>query len=175
MPVSYWCMPCAEDAATYAAVIRTLAAAQGAPLFAPHLTLGTLAEAAEDVAGALSALAGLRLRPVGVDGTAAFTTSLFVRFEATAGLLAARRLLEDMDGFMPGRPFDPHISLCYGPPPARKAMDRDIAALLAAPVRFDRLVAMTIGDRVETHDDVAAWRVRQTLAIPDADPAAGAR
>ncbi len=173
MAVSYWCVPCAEDAAAFEAVICELAAAQGAPVFAPHLTLATLAEAADDLGGVLNALAGLQLRPSGIDTAGTFTMSLFVRFEATPGLLAARRIMEGFPGFAAGRPFDPHISLCYGPPPAGTAPDRQISHLLAAPVRFNRLVAMNVPARAETYDDVAAWSVRQVFEIPDDDPAAG--
>ena len=157
--VSYWCLPCEADAARYAAIIDALALAQGAAAFAPHLTLATFSSPGDDFTDILAALQGLVLEPLEIDGTEVFTTSLFVRFRASDALLAARRLMEALPGFRPGRAFDPHISLCYGPPPDLTPLRPALQALLARPVRFDRLTAMNITLPVETHADVAAWRM----------------
>jgi 2'-5' RNA ligase len=158
--VSYWCLTCAADSVRLSAVIRQLAAAQGAPPFEPHLTLGSLAAAA-DMSGIAESLSGLSLDPAGLDGTEAFMTSLFVRFNATQGLLAAREKMAQMPASHAGRTFDPHVSLCYGRPPPGSRSREDVQALLASPVRFDRLAAVLVTLPVSAHAQVAQWRIGQ--------------
>ena len=162
--VSYWCLPCAADFARFSAVIRQLAAAQGAPVFEPHLTLGSLAEAS-DMAGIAESLSGLSLDPVEIDGTEAFTTSLFVRFAATPALLTARERMARLPGGEAGRTFDPHVSLCYGPPPSGSGIREDVQALLRSPVRFDRLAALRVTLPVSTHQQVKEWRIGQVWPL----------
>ena len=163
--VTYWCTPCAEDAARYTSVIKALALAQGAPTYQAHLTLGTLERAASDLSEVTAALRGLVLEPTGISETDIFTKSLFVQFEASTPLVAARSQLEKLPGFRPGRAFDPHISLCYGAPPEGSAAQRDVQDLLSAPVRFDRLVAVNITLPIESYADVMAWSVEGTYEI----------
>jgi len=158
--VSYWCLPCAADSTRFSAVIRQLAAAQGAPVFEPHLTLGSLAEAL-DMAGITESLSGLSLDPAEIGSTEAFTTSLFVRFTATPALLKARERMARLPGSQAGRTFDPHVSLCYGPPPPGSHSREDVQALLRKPVRFDRLAAVRVTLPVSTHKQVAEWRIGQ--------------
>lgn len=155
--VTYWCLPCREDAARYQAVIEALTAEQRAPLFAPHLTLATFHEAPADVSAVADALKGLVLQPMEIAGTDAFTKALFVRFERTEALIAARRMMKALPGFRSGRPFDPHLSLCYGIPPAGAIERADVHALLDQPVRFDRLVSVPIEIPVASQADIAEW------------------
>jgi hypothetical protein len=112
------------------------------------------------MAGITESLSGLSLDPVGIDGTEAFTTSLFVRFAATPALLTARERMARMPGSQAGRTFDPHVSLCYGPPPGSHNPE-DVQALLRRPVRFDRLAAVRVTLPVSTHKQVAKWRIGQ--------------
>lgn len=163
--VSYWCLPCADDAQRYSAFIEALAAAQGAPVFAPHMTLATLRHAEDDLSDVTAALKGLVLQPLETGGTEVFTTSLFVRFQASDALLAARSRMEALPGFRQGRAFDPHLSLCYGPSPDLTPLRPALHALLARPVRFDRLAAVDITLPVETYEDVAGWRVAKTYPV----------
>ncbi len=156
--VSYWCLPCDADSARFSAVIKALAVGQGVCSFLPHLTLGSL-DAAADMSGIAEGLSGLSLDPVGISGTEAFTTSLFVRFAATRSLLAARDRMERMPGSRAGRAFDPHVSLCYGPPPPSSRASEDVQALLRTQVRFDRLAAVDVTVPVTTHAQVAEWRI----------------
>ncbi len=163
--VSYWCLPCSADAARLTAIIETLALAQGAACFTPHLTLATLSGPVHDFTDVLAALQGLVLEPLETDGNEVFTTSLFVRFQPSDALLAARRLMEALPGFRPGPTFDPHISLCYGLPPDVRAHQPAMQALLDRPVRFDRFAAMNITLPVEAHADVAAWRIAASYSF----------
>lgn len=163
--VSYWCVPADAGAADFAAIISGLARTQGAPVFQPHLTLATFTHAAGDRSGVIAALRNLVLQPVELGRTDVFTTSLFVRFEASRALLDARRLMEAMHGFRGGRPFDPHVSLCYGPPPDLDPWQSRLQAILERPLRFDRLVAMDVTLPVTTYADVAAWKPVGTFAL----------
>ena len=116
----------------------------------------------------LQLLCGLELRPTEVAETASFTMSLFVRFDPTEQLLGARSALEACPGFRTSRDFDPHISLCYGAPSDRDALQDEIDALLEQPVLFDRLVATDISLPVETYDDIKLWKRRAVYQIPGA-------
>lgn len=155
--VSLWLIPTEPDAARFQTVIDGLAAQQGAPRFAPHISLGSFVGETPHLDPLLSLLSGLVSLPKGVDRSAVFTTSLFVRFELTDQLKAARQWLEALSVFRKGRSFDPHISLCYGAPIAEDKVAAEIGELCAQPVRFDRLRLMRISVPVETHDDVARW------------------
>ena len=90
---------------------------------------------------------------------------LLGRLAATPGEAVDRAELEQLPGFRPGRKFDPHISLCYGAPPDGHGLDREIEALLDAPVRFGGLAGINASLPVETHDDVASWTVAETYRL----------
>lgn len=154
----FWLVPCTADAARFQAIIDALAADQVAPSFKPHLTLGAVRGSAPRVERVVKALAGVTLAPKEIDQTDLFTMSLFVRLHSSPALSAGRNALESVPGFRFGRAFDPHLSLCYGPPVHRTSTTAEIKSLLDKPVRFDRLVAMHIPLPVETHDDVRKWR-----------------
>lgn len=164
--VLFWLLPCPEDEARFASIIKALAAPRGAAVFKPHLTLGAVRGDMPDVAPVLTLLRGLTLTPLEIAETDAFTMSLFVRFHPSRQLLDGRQTLESMPGFRRGRDFDPHISLCYGPPPGRADHADDIDALLHRPVVFDRLAAMHIPLPVETQDDIRKWREIRRFEIP---------
>jgi hypothetical protein len=66
--------------------------------------------------GGGGALRGLTASPVGLNGNAGSTTSLFIRIAPSQVLLEARALMIATMGLRESRPFDPHLSLCYGPP-----------------------------------------------------------
>ena len=167
MAVSIWCLPQPEDAAPYGSAIETLAQAQGAPVFAPHLTLGTLAqETLPDLEALAAAASGICLDPVALQGSDVFTQSLFVQFARTPALDAARQRLEAHPSFHAAQTFTPHISLCYGPPPQDAANIADLNALLDRPVRFDRLAAVRLSLPVLTYTDVVSWQIAETVRIP---------
>jgi len=159
----YWCVPAAADEARIQAVIDELATAQGAPRFMPHMSLASVKGAAQDLSPILSDLRDLQLQPLEVDETDAFTMSLFLRVEPNAALLHARKVFEAVPGFQSSRSFDPHLSLCYGPPPQGAADLASVQVLLQKPVTFDRLVTVDIPARVSTYDDIRAWKVLDTI------------
>ncbi len=159
----YWCVPAPADEARFQAVIDELASVQSAPRFMPHMSLASVKGSAPDLAPILSTLRGLQLQPLVVGETDAFTMSLFLRVGPSAELIRARKAFEAVSGFRSSRSFDPHLSLCYGPPPPGAADLASVQALLEKPVNFDRLVTVDIPARVSTYDDIRAWKVLDTI------------
>lgn len=154
---SVWLVPAEEDAQRCSDIICKLAGELKAPVFPPHLTIGS-SEQHVDLEQLGSEIDPICAAPIKIETEAEFTRSLVIQFEATPPLLALRKRMEQIPGFRPGRSFDPHISLCYGPPPPG-AIDRlDIAALVAGHVKFDRLVITEITLPVTSFDDVRLWR-----------------
>ena len=165
--IAYWLVPSSHHTKRFQRVIDALSDQQGAPKFHPHLSFGSFADEEPDLGEVLQLLCGLELRPTEVAHSPSFTMSLFVRFEATEQLLNARAAIEAQPGFRTSRDFDPHISLCYGAPENRDALQDEIQALLDQPVQFDRLIATNITLPVETHADVELWTQRAVHQIPN--------
>ncbi len=167
--IAYWLVPSAQDSDRFQTVIDELADQQRSPRFRAHLSFGSVTDEEPSLDAVLSMLKGLSLSPIEIAQTPSFTMSLFVRFAPSEALLAARRLLEQSPDFQASRTFDPHISLCYGVPKDLDALRLKMAALMATPVRFDRLIATTISLPVETPADIARWKQRSVYQIPPAD------
>ena len=163
--ISYWLVPATAHISRFQTVINQLADQQNAPRFQPHLSFGSFAESEPELDEVLELLRGLELRPVEIAQSPSFTMSLFVRFEPTEQLLRARSAIESYSGFRTSRNFDPHISLCYGAPKDREAIDAEIETLLDRPIRFDRLVATDITLPVTTYDDIRLWKQRSVYPI----------
>ena len=159
----YWCVPSAEDEARVQAVVDELAIAQSAPRYMPHMSLASIKGATPDLAPILSELRGLRLQPVEIAETDAFTMSLFLRVAPSPKLIHARAAFEKVAGFCSSRSFDPHLSLCYGPPPSGAAQLDSVRNLLQPLLSFDRLVTVDIPERVSTYDDIRAWRIMDSI------------
>lgn len=162
---TYWCIPRAADGEAYRAVINALADAQGGARFEPHISLGSLSAFDPNIDDVLCALRGLTVQPTGLKRSAMFTKSLYVDLAAHAQLDQARACLAGRDGFRSSRDFAPHISLCYGPPMQADALAPALQALLAQPVRIDRVQAVAISLPVATHTQVAAWSPVATFQI----------
>ncbi|MCR9269886.1 MAG: 2'-5' RNA ligase family protein [Hyphomonadaceae bacterium] len=163
--VSYWLVPSRESAAPFEQVIAGLTTQQGVAAFAPHLTLGTLTVASTDAAMMLRQMQELALEPVSIDGTEAFTTSLFVRFRPSKALQRMRAVIETSPAFRRGRDFDPHISLCYGAAPIGARASQKVKDLLSAPVIFDHIVAMSVELPITCHADLHVWRPLETFFL----------
>ena len=160
--VSIWCLRNPEDARRYEDVISSLTKASSTQAFQPHLTLGSLSQRS-DLSGLIKT--GFSLAPLELDGNAVFTTSLFVRFKASEPLIRARQTLEQNLSFRPGRVFDPHISLHYGPPPCEATKSKQVSALLDHPVRFDRLAAIEMEVPIEDPSALLTWRTLDTYEL----------
>lgn len=162
---SVWLIPCPEDAARYQRVIDTLAARLSAPSFLPHVSLGSLQSEIETDQALIARLKGLSLEPIELATSPRFTMSLFVRLQATPQLQRARDWLEGQSGFVSSRPFEPHISLCYGPPPDHEDLNVEMTALASRRIRFERLAMMRIALPVQAPVDIAGWRQQALYAL----------
>lgn len=149
----------------YDALITRLAKAQDAPTFTPHMSLASIEGRLPDLRPCFDLLSGLELKPVEIDASDAFTMSLFLRVERHPKLLEARKWMEAQPGMKASRTFDPHLSLCYGEPPADAANLDIVRSLMDAPIRFDQLRTVAIPERVETYDDVRAWKTLETYVF----------
>lgn len=159
LAVSYWVLPAPADEARLQAIIDALTQAQNAPRFLPHMTLGTLAQRVSDLSSVLKHLPEFSVTPSDVCQTEHFTKALYLRFDVKPGLRAARAAFEALPGFIKGRAFDPHLSLCYGTPPIGASSSPAVEALRDRPIRFNRLAAVQITRPVLSHDQVRAWNV----------------
>jgi len=162
--LSYWIVPCAEHSNRYFDVISRLAKINLSPAFAPHVSLASIEGEQPDMDPCLKILSGLTVKPIEIDMTESFTMSMFVRLERHPALLQARDFMMAQPGAVSSRSFDPHMSLCYGAPPAGAADWPEIKALLDHPIRFDRVHVVAIPPKVETDDDVRGWN--ELLSYP---------
>lgn len=153
-----WLLP-AEPARTFFRdTIARLVMEHDAPRFEPHVTLGR---------GQPSQLPAIRTAPitlpiVGVDSSASFTKTLFVRFQLTGPLAQLRDSLG-----MKGAVYDPHLSLLYRKLP--DSLKRQLATSLSLPfptVTFNAVAAIRCPAAVATRADVESWErvARQPLA-----------
>ncbi len=163
--VSYWLMPTPADTERFRAVIDRLTDETGTISFAPHLTLGSAYDQIDDLSSILSTTGSFALDPLDIDGTDAFTASLFIRFHATQAILALRAKFETMEKFRPGRDFDPHISLHYGEPPEGAASRSMVRNLLDQAVTFDRLRAVSVELPITQSEDLKSWQVLDEFSL----------
>lgn len=163
--VSYWCLPRAEDSAPLEEVIARLAARQKAPIFAPHMTLGTCLAKVDIPTELRASLRDLRLSVIEIGETNVFTTALFLRLALTPNLRSARAMFDTLPHFRAGRAFDPHLSLCYGSPPADAAQSPAISGLIGKEICFDRLAVIEVSLPVATYDDVRSWRTLDVIDL----------
>ncbi|MEO6871794.1 MAG: hypothetical protein ABI233_06195 [Chthoniobacterales bacterium] len=117
--------------------------------------------------GQPSQLPAIRTAPItlpiaGVDSSAIFTKTLFVRFQLTGPLAQLRDSLG-----MKGAGYDPHLSLLYRKLP--DSLKRQLATSLSLPfptVTFNAVAAIRCPAGVATRADVESWQTaaRQPLA-----------
>jgi len=158
-----WCVPSADDEVRVQAAIDELADAQAAPRFMPHMSLASVSGSVPDLAGTLEELRGLQVQPLEIAESDAFTMAMFLRVERHPALLRARKAFESLPGFRSSRSFDPHLSLCYGPPPKGAAQSDRVLSLLQKSLTFDRLVTVDIPASVSNYDDIRAWKILDSI------------
>lgn len=162
---SIWLVPSAADTERLQPIIHEIAAQQGGVSFQPHLTLGSLHTRTPDLPGLSRQLSALHLMPVEIDATNIFTTALFIRFETSTEIKRLRTELERQESFRASRVFDPHMSLCYGPPPPGLDDLERYSELLSQPILFDQVCAVKITVPVVSYDDVRAWHIIEKCAL----------
>jgi 2'-5' RNA ligase len=150
-----------------ARVIADLAAGHGGPVFAPHVTLAGVTEAAPDaVAGVLARLADgvppFELTLTGTGHEPVFFRSLYLRAGPSARLTALHEAAVQALGLEP-EAYRPHLSLLYAD------LDEDRKPAIAAGLGLELPVTIRV-DAAEVWGDFRApvpqWRrlARVTLA-----------
>lgn len=162
---SIWLMPTPEDGALLADLASGLSRRFGTPLFTPHLTIAgdtdrrvtalaaAIAKAAEEVSAFSEAVAE-------IETSEAFFRSFYARFAVVPPLVTLKQRLDGQSA----EPFMPHVSLLYGPVPARPKAQAaaEVSKLLTGrAIRFDRLCVVTSGQDVP----IEQWRIVATASL----------
>ncbi|MGD0240141.1 MAG: 2'-5' RNA ligase family protein [Streptosporangiaceae bacterium] len=148
-----------------ARVIAELASSYGGPVFAPHVTLAGVTEAAPDavagvVARVTAGVAPLEVRLTGVGYEPVFFRSLYLRAEPSARLTALHEAAERALGLAP-EPYRPHLSLLYAD------LDEDGKPAIAAGLGLARPMTIRV-DAAEVWGDFRAdaGRWRRLARVP---------
>ena len=113
--LSFWLLPSPEDSVKLQSVIEDFAQRHDAPAFKPHLTL-CHGQFSEEVTAwdNLPVIEPISLPVIGVDSTAQYTKTLFLRFPRSENLVyTAQELLKQCPSKTDVLKMDPHISLLY--------------------------------------------------------------
>ena len=162
--VAYWLMPAEPARSFFASVIADLATRFDAPIFEPHLTIYASEQRNDSPADVLSrALADchpLRLSVRGIQYSDEFTKTLFVQFESSPALSRLCHALQQASALHAEYQLNPHLSLVY----KKMALSAkvDVATSIRLPfteVLFDSAEAIISPARVESREDVEAWRI----------------
>jgi hypothetical protein len=165
-----WLIPAEPAHKFFASTIADLAARLDAPVFEPHLTVYASREGKENpkevLSSALANRGPFRLSVCDIQCSDEFTKTVFVRFEASAQLLALSRAFQRTSTSHDEYQLNPHLSLIYKEmtPEARA----EVAASIQLPfteVLFDSAKAVVCPTPIRSREDVEAWRVvaSQTL------------
>ena len=157
-------MPDGIEAKPYQSIIGRLASLQNAPEFRPHLAIGSV-RSPIDLDAFAQGNSSISLNAVKIEAEPVFTRSLVISFDKTDALMNLRSQIESLPDFTSNRPFNPHISLCYGEPPRGASEFPDVHQLLGKSVTFTRLAQMEIKLPVNCYDAVSAWRERSSVSL----------
>jgi len=159
-------MPDGTSAARLSALVSSLAAGLGTPVFAPHVTLmhGLAADEQTIVglaAGLAEHLAGEAVSLGPLESQAEFFRCLYLRVEPAASLRAAHIRAAQAFGVSPDLAYLPHLSLVYGRlDPAEK--DR-IAASVTSEV--PATIALTAVEVWRTEGPVREWSLTRRFPL----------
>ena len=155
-----WLVPAAGPVRDrLAGIIARLAAAHGAPVFAPHVTMAGVVECSRDAAALVLGrlVAGVppfEVTLTGVGYEPEFFRSLYLRAEPPAILTALHEAGERAWDLNPA-PYRPHLSLLYSQLPEERKPAIADALGLALPVTI-RIDAAEVW--ADFTDDVTRWR-----------------
>jgi hypothetical protein len=166
--LSLWLLARDEQQRALARLVEDLAPQHEGHVFEPHVTIqGDLALPEPDALALLRELAmaaPLQSWPVhGVESTAHYFRSLYLRLDAGPAFDALRRRSAERCGTDAGLSPYAHLSLAYGPTRGdaaalRERLERDWRG---RPLAFDRLVLARSGQAVA----IADWRVLHELPL----------
>jgi hypothetical protein len=161
---AYWLMPAEPARSFFASRIAELAARFDAPLFEPHVTIYASAQGDENadevLTRALDGTRPIRLSVRDIQYSDEFTQTVFVRFEPNPALSHLCRALQEASALPDEYQLNPHLSLIY----KRMALSAKIgvASSVRLPfgdVLFDSAKAIISPARVDSREEVEAWRV----------------
>ncbi len=162
--VAYWLTPAEPTRSFFVSTVGELAARFDAPLFEPHMTIYAAREG-EDIPGevlsrALTDCNPFRLSVRNIRYSDEFTKTVFVQFEPSPPFSELSRAFQQASALHDEYALNPHLSLIY------KKMTRsaktEVAAAVSLPfteVLFDSAKAVICPARIESRQDVEAWRI----------------
>lgn len=162
--VAYWLTPAEPARSFLASTIAELAARFDAPVFEPHVTIYA-SETGNDTPAqvlrhALTGCKPLRLSARDIQYSDEFTKTLFVQFEPSPALAYLSRALQQASARHDEYELNPHLSLIYTKMAHSAKIDVvDSIKLPFAEVLFDSAQAIISPARVESRQDVEAWRI----------------
>jgi hypothetical protein len=158
--ISLWLMPDGTSAERLSALVSSLAARFGTPVFGPHVTLLHGLAADEQTVVGLAArvsehLAGETVSLGPIEGRSEFFRCLYLRVEPAASLRAAHAHAAAAFQVSPDPEYLPHLSLVYGH--LDTAEKGDVAAAVVSEVPSTiRLEAIEVW---RTEGPVREWRL----------------
>lgn len=162
--VAYWLTPAEPARSFFASTIAELAARFDAPIFEPHVTIYAGVKGddipAEVLSHALTGCEPFRLLARDIQYSDEFTKTLFVQFESSPALSHLSRALQQASARHDAYELNPHLSLIYTKMALSAKIDVvDSVKLPFAEVLFDSAQAIISPARVESRQDVEAWRI----------------
>jgi hypothetical protein len=162
--VTYWLVPAEPARQYFAGLIAEFAQRFEAPVFEPHVTLYTANAEKEDAVAVLDrALVGAGpccLKIAGIGHSEKFTKTLFVQFDPDESVSTLSAKIRSASAGHRDYELNPHLSLIYKTIAAEQKAQ--IAAGLSVPfadVTFDSVKAVLSPAKIESRQDVEAWRV----------------
>jgi 2'-5' RNA ligase len=170
--LTYWLTPAEPAHRYFTTVISELAAQFDGPVFEPHVTVYVTkakdGKATESLQRALANGSPYRLSVSGIAYSGKFTKTVFVQFRPNRKLTALSENLRSVSNSHREYRLEPHLSLIYqAMPDEAKA---EIARSLVLPfneIVFDSAKAVISPARIESREDVEAWRVLATQKLTE--------
>jgi len=158
----FWLVPAAGYRKPLLRLIMDLAAAHDAPVFAPHVTLGSVRSGDRTAFDAMRAVlertAPVTLESTGIETGSSFTRSLFL------GFAPCDALSELMAAFPFPSEHEPHLSLLYCPPEQREAEVGDLTNPFPT-IEFDQMWVVPMTGVVRTGGDVTGWQASERIRL----------
>jgi 2'-5' RNA ligase len=170
--LTFWLGPAQPARDFFVSLIAELAAQFDAPLFEPHVTVYVSKKEdknpEEALSGALAGCQPFRLSIRDVQCSDEFTKTVFVRFEQSPELSRLKCALQQASAGHDEYNLNPHLSLIYN------EMSRDDKIAIATSIHlpfteilFDCAKAVISPARIESREDVEAWRVVATQKLTE--------
>jgi 2'-5' RNA ligase len=162
--ITYWLCPAEPERSQLAGLIGDLGARFNAPVFEPHVTIHVTKADQENPAAVLNQVVRgqrpYRLYIRGLDCSADYTKTLFVRLGADPQLAQLSEDLRRASVSPSDYQLNPHVSLLY------KKMDEETKRRLAASIvlpfteiNFSSAKAVVSPAEIQSREDIEAWRV----------------